>query len=149
MSLLHKAIQDAQLAARKARDAAVVNPLTTLLGDLGTLAKNAQRQLTDADVIGKLKSFRDNVEITIDQVADEATKQVLAAEKALYEKYLPKQMSEQELTAAIKSIIADVQGSNPVDYKVTIKDVMPRLVVEHGGEYDGKLASFIIKAQLA
>ena len=137
MSLLHKAIQDAQLAARKARDAAVVNPLTTLLGDLGTLAKNAQRQLTDADVI------------TIDQVADEATKQVLAAEKALYEKYLPKQMSEQELTAAIKSIIADVQGSNPVDYKVTIKDVMPRLVVEHGGEYDGKLASFIIKAQLA
>jgi hypothetical protein len=148
MSDLYAAIKEAQLAARKLRDAAIVNPLTTLMGDIGTLAKNANRAVTDADVVGKLKTFRDNVNQTIDQVADEATKQVLQAEKALYEKFLPTQMNEQELTAAIKAIIADVQGANPVDYKVKISDVMPRLKEKHAGLYDGAMASFIIKVQL-
>jgi hypothetical protein len=57
----------------------------------------------------------------------------------LVDMFLPTQMNEQELTAAIKSIIADVQGSNVVGYKVTIKDVMPRLQAEHAGKFDGKM----------
>jgi uncharacterized protein YqeY len=148
MSDLFNAIKDAQLAARKLKDAAVAGPLTTLMGEIGTLAKNANRAVVDADVIGKLKTFRDNVNETIDKVTDDATKELLKAEAALYEKFLPTQMNEQQLTAEIKSIIADVQGANPVGYKVTIKDVMPRLQAAHGGKYDGKMASFLIKAHL-
>jgi uncharacterized protein len=59
-------------------------------------------------------------------------------EKVLLEKYLPQQLGGEELAALIKQIAAEVGSTQ-------IGPVMAKLRERHAGQFDGKLASELIR----
>ena len=61
------------------------------------------------------------------------------AEIAVIERYLPKQLTEEEAGEAIASIVSDLGATSKKDLGKVMKEVMAR----HRGQIDGKLASSI------
>lgn len=74
---------------------------------------------------------------------DLAEKELL--ELAVIEKYLPKQLTEQEITEAIKAIIAEVGATSLAD----LGKVMGVATKSLAGKADGKVVSGLVKALLS
>ena len=68
-----------------------------------------------------------------------------AAEVAVIEEFLPKQMSEEDMSAAIDRIVAETGASSPKD----MGRVMAALKERHAGEMDMSRASALVKARLS
>jgi hypothetical protein len=139
MTLIDK-LKQALLEARKARDPSRTGPLTTLIGDIETLAKAGRGETTDAVVVTMLKKYVKNVTETIalnSKHGNHATAGRLHDELKLYESFLPKQLTDAELIALIDS------QSSAKD----VGDVMRFLKAEYAGTYDGALASKLLKAK--
>ena len=66
------------------------------------------------------------------------------AQVAVMEKYLPKQMSEEEVAAVIKEIIAQTGATGPQD----MGKVMGVATKQLAGKAEGRLVSTIVKAAL-
>jgi uncharacterized protein YqeY len=66
-------------------------------------------------------------------------------ELAVIQDYLPKQLLEEEISARIRAIIAEVGAAGPQD----ANKVNPLLMKEMKGKADGKLVQELLKAQLA
>lgn len=152
MSLL-QSIKDAQLAARKAREDDKARPLTTLIGEVTTLAKSdGNREVTDKDVIKTLTKFRDNA-MEMARAYGERREgdqmEIYEKEAELYASFLPAakpQQSAEGLSRSIRKIIAAhvaEQGSKP---KMGV--IMGELKKLHEGTYDPKSASAVVKAEL-
>ena len=147
MTMLIEKIKVDQIAARKAYDGAKALLLTTLLGEANAVGKNnGNREPTDAEVVAIIKKFVKNMDETIgylesytDAKAADAKVTVLL-EKDILSAYLPKQMNTQETEDALKAAIAAV-GSN-------MGKVMGYMKANYEGQYDGKLASMIVKTLL-
>lgn len=67
------------------------------------------------------------------------------AEAAIIEKYLPKQLSEDELKPIIQALIAKVGANGPQD----MGKVMGAASKELGGKADGKTISLVVKQLLS
>jgi len=68
---------------------------------------------------------------------------VILNEVSILETYLPKQLTEEQLSGLISALV--------YNNNYTIKDmgkIMAELKSKYSGQYDGKLASTIIKSQL-
>lgn len=91
-----------------------------------------------------LKSRRDSIKSYL-----EGGRQDLAdkeqAEIEVIERYLPKQLSEDETRAAIAAIIEELGLSSPKE----LGQVMKELKVRHPGQVDGKLASSMARELLS
>ena len=134
-------IKTDQLTARKSKDVLAATLLTTLIGELTAIGKNdGDREVTDADVVKLVKKFNDGMEQTAKYCAgvNQEGLDTALAEMEIISKYLPQQMDEAALTAAVKEIVAEV---GPVMGKV-----MGELKARFAGQYDGALASKIVKA---
>ncbi len=70
---------------------------------------------------------------------------VEADELAALEVYLPKPLSDEELSAAIDKAIADVGAASMAD----MGKVMQTLLGAHQGQIDGKKASGLVRAKLS
>ena len=143
MSLL-QTIKSDSLAARKSRNTAAATALTTLMGELETFGKNAGREVTDADVVAFIKKTIKNLDETIRVASahgNHTTAERLNDELKLFEKYLPKQLSGDELEDLIDTLIAGGLTS--------VGDVMKALKTNHNGTYDGGTASMILKQRFA
>ncbi|EPX78097.1 GatB/YqeY domain-containing protein [Salipiger mucosus] len=132
------------LAARKSKSPSS-SVLTTLRGELDTKTKSLSpaRDLTDAEVLAVVQKFIKSIDETIIHLEKNGSAEALAtarAERAALEVYLPKQMTEAELEAFVQAKVAE--GAN-------MGQIMQALKAEHGGQYDGKLASQIAKRYLA
>jgi len=140
-------IKAAQLAARKARNQEASSSLTTLIGEAEAIGKNAgNRAPTDAEVTAVIKKFIKNIDETIKAVTGAGgyaglLNVALNTERELFNGFLPKQMSEEELTAAISAIVAEVGK--------TMGLIMKALKDRHEGTYDGAMASKLVKAAIA
>lgn len=141
MSLIDTLRAD-QLAARKAKNDIARSLLTTLLGESTTAAKNKGiEQPTDDDIIAIVRKFlKGNAEVQ-QHLTDEVDMAVAKTEEALLLAYLPKQLSAEELRA---SIVAAIDSGS-----TNVGSIMALLKANHAGLYDGKLASAIIKEELA
>lgn len=141
MSLYLKIKTDA-LLARKSRDTAAATSLTTLIGELETFSKNAGREPTDADVVAFVQKTLKNVDEVLRLASMESSAYLTAVdERALFEQYLPKQLSRDELTSIIDAAIEAGAAS--------VGDVMKLLKTSYNGQYDGALASTILRARFA
>ena len=134
-----------QVAARKAHQALAASLLTTLLGEANAVGKNkGNREPTDAEVVALVKKFINGMDESIAYLQKyenpEALKTV-TAEKAIISVYLPKQMTDDEIKAALVTIVADV-GPN-------MGKVMAALKAQYEGLYDGKAAAGIVKSVIA
>jgi uncharacterized protein YqeY len=142
MTLLQQLKADS-LTARKARDAATAASLTTLIGELETASKNSGHEPTDAEVTAAIKKTLKNIGESLEALKFSSDGRVLGLmnEQKLFTAYLPKQLDEAELRSVVGAII--VTGAK------TMGDVMKALKAQHDGQYDGKLASTVIKDLLA
>lgn len=100
---------------------------------------------TAIKIIQKLvKQGKESAELFQSQNRAELAAEELA-QVAVMEKYLPKQMSEEEIVAALKEIIAQVGADKPQD----MGKVMGVATKQLAGKADGKTISAIVKQLLA
>jgi len=130
---------EAELRALRAIKAAVL---------LAKTAEGGGAELTEDDEIKLLqklaKQRKDSLEIFRKQNREDlAVKE--EEELAVIEKYLPKQMDEAELRAAITEIIATTGASSPAD----MGKVMGVASKQLAGKADGKAISTLVKELLA
>lgn len=139
MSLLSR-IRDDAVTARKAKDPKA-GVLVTLIGEADTAMKGlkAPRPLSDAEIVAIVQKFIKNIDETLKVAKGDAFDKA-RAERAAIEVYLPRQMTRDEMTAFVTAAAAE--GAN-------LGQIMARLKAEHAGQYDGKLASVIVKETLA
>lgn len=147
--MLIEQIKNDQVAARKASDKLAATLLTTLLGEANMVAKNAQRATpTDEEVLAVVRKFLKGIletqTVLSKSGADEsdARMQTVRAEQVTLERYLPKQLHEDELMAIVTNAIANGTSAD-------MPGLMAFLKANHAGAYDGKLASSVIKAAIA
>ena len=144
---LSKQIEKDYISAYKAKN----NVLLTVLRLLKTVAKNLQvellRPLTDEDLLGLIhkqaKQRMDSIEqFTAAGRMDLADKE--QAELVLLQAYLPTQLSDEELAAAVDKALATL-GS--VDMKA-MGTVIQTVMAAHKGQVDGKQLSQLVRARL-
>lgn len=145
MTILDTIKADA-IAARKARDAGTASVLTSLIGEVETKCTGNAAIKGPADVdaalLATIKKFIDGAHEMIEKGSGRPD--IVAqsqAEIAVLERYRPKQMSEAEL----RDIVQAFRGANP-DAKMG--DYMAMLKRDHGGQYDGRMASTVVKETL-
>lgn len=111
-------------------------------------AKNAEGELSDETAVKILqkmvKQRKDSAAIFTEQGRPELAEGELA-EAAVIEAYLPKQMSDEELTAAIKEIIAEVGATSAKE----MGKVMGVATKKLAGKAEGRLISEKVKSLLA
>ena len=135
-------------AARKNKQTNVVSFLSTMYSDVIAFGKNnGNRETTDAECIKIPKNFQSKTEEVIDLLNKKDPSKVLEYKNKieLIQKYIPQQLSEDELNSIIDKYVSEL----PTVDKKSIGILMNRLKNEHAGTYDGKLASKIIKEKLS
>ena len=111
-------------------------------------AKGADGELTD-DMVMKIlakmvKQRKESAQIYTEQNRPDLAEPELA-EAAVIETYLPKQMTEEELTEALKAIIAQVGATTPQE----MGKVMGVATKQLAGRADGRAISAKVKELLA
>lgn len=129
--------------ARKAQD----KPATLLLGTIISDAKNRRielrRELTDDEVVDVLRKGIKRRKESIDIYEKAGRAELAAKERAesdLLERYLPAQVSDDELRAAVRGAIAD--GAS------TIGAVMGKVLPRFKGRAEGSTISAIAREEL-
>ena len=142
MSLI-QTIKAAQLQARKNRSFSVP-VLTTLIGEADAVGKNnGNREVTDVEVVAMIKKFVKNLDEVIKVSTEGSSAHGAAlAEKGVLETFLPEQISEDELKDIITAIVEASEKPN-------VGQVMKELKLKYDGQYDGAVASKLIKERLA
>lgn len=108
-------------------------------GSSGELTEDAENKM----LMKAVKQRKDSAQIYKDQGRDDLYV-VEIAEVAVIEKYLPKQLSLEEVKELVKDIITQVGASGPQD----MGKVMGAASKALGGQSDGKTISGIVKQLL-
>ena len=149
MDLFDKVSEDIK-AAMKAKDKVALETLRNIKKVFleAKTAPGANDTLSDADavkLIQKLsKQGKDAAEIYTQQGRQDLADAELAQVKVM-EAYLPKQMTAEELEAALKTIIAEVGASGPKDMGKVMGTATKRLA----GQAEGRAISAKVKELLS
>ena len=145
--LINKIKSDA-LEARKVRKTDTATLLTTLYSEASMIGKNAgNRESTDTEVLQVIEKFFKNAN-EVKNILLKKNKDVSHIENEILvlSRYLPQKMSYEELGHVIRGII---KGLTEDKSPKLMGEVMGMLKILHGGQYDGKMASEIVKKGLA
>lgn len=151
MAQLENQIQSNIKAAMIAKDAVALTSIRAIKAAI-LLAKTseggAKESLEDEEVIkiiGKLvKQRKESAAIYSQQNREDLAQNELAEAKVM-EKYLPKSLSEEEVEAAVKEIIAQIGASSMAD----MGKVMGVATKKLAGAADGRVISTIVKKLLS
>jgi len=144
MILLAK-IKAASIEARKARNAKASSLLTTLLSEATMIGKNAGRDTTDAETIAVVKKFLNNNNLTLAQVTDGETISTLNEENNILNKFIPVQLSEDDIKLKLTELISELNLTGPKAMGLLLKEFKFRFE----GLYDGAVASRCAKELLS
>ena len=143
MSALQARLQQEMTTARKAQDKAATLLLGTTLSEVKNRAIELKRDLTDDDVIEVLrrgiKKRREAIEMYEKGGRQEAAEKE-RAEITMLERYLPAQVSVDEIRAAVKAAIAG--GANNVGA------VMGKVMPQFKGRAEGSAINAIAREEL-
>jgi uncharacterized protein YqeY len=149
MGLKEKLQADLTQAIRS-RDEVVSGTVRMLLAAITNeeVAGKAARVLTDSEIITVLsrevKKRREAVDAYTQVKRDDlASKE--KAEAAVIAKYLPAQLSEDEMKKLIQDAIAETGASGPAGMGLVMKVLQPKIA----GKADGGVVSGLVKAALA
>ncbi|HEX2778223.1 MAG TPA: GatB/YqeY domain-containing protein [Gemmatimonadaceae bacterium] len=144
MSQLLTRLQSDLASSRKAQD----KPLTLLLSTIISDAKNRKielmRELTDDDVVDVIRKGIKRRKESVEMYEKAAREELAAKERAevvMLEKYLPAQVSTDELRAAVKAAIAGGAAN--------IGAVMGKVLPQFKGRADGSAINAIAREELA
>ena len=146
---LSKQIDKDYIEAYKAKatvKVAVLRHLKTAIKN--RMVEEKSQDLSDEivlDLIAKqVKQRKDSLDQYTKAGRDDLAK-VEADELAALDVYLPKQLSDEELSAAIDKAIAELGASSMAD----MGKVMQAVLNAHKGQVDGKKASGLVKSKLS
>jgi uncharacterized protein len=151
--MLRQRFTDSLKAAMKNKDQLLVSTVRLVLAklkeqDIDARGKGKTEPISDAEIqqmlLGMIKQRRDSITLY------EQGKRPELAEKergeiAIIERFLPQQLSETELEAAVKALIAEAGAQGMKD----MGRVMTALKERHAGQMDGAKASQIVKRLLS
>lgn len=137
-------IKARRMRAMKDNDKFNYDVFTVFIGDLENDQKRGNT-VDDVYVVKALKKAHANAGENYKYSNDER----FLKEQEIYEEFLPKQMSKDELSNCIDIIIIhDQYEQYEQGREVNIGTVMKALKKDYDGQFDGKLASKIVKAKL-
>lgn len=138
------------IAAMKAKDEVGLRALRSLKSALLLAASEPGSNGTVSDdaalkIFQKLaKQRKESLDIYLQNKREDLAK-VEQEELAVIERYLPKQMGEEEIKFALQQVIADAGASTAADFG----KVMPLAMKALAGKADGKIISALLKELLA
>ena len=147
---LEQQIQESIKEAMKAKDTVAMNATRAIKGEilLFKTSEGGSREVTDGDILKMIQKLVKQRKEAADQYVAAGRKELAdneLAEAAIMEKYLPKQLSTQEVRARIQEIIAQVGASS-------IKDMGKVMGVANkalAGLSDGRTISTVVKELLS
>lgn len=144
--MLLEKLQAAALAARKNQNVVAASLLTTLYAEAARVGKDqGNRVSTDDEVVAVVKKFSKNIDETLAALpATDSRVAQLSLEKELLAAYLPTQLDEAGLKALIDELVAGLAEKSPKQMGA----IMAGLKARAGGQYDGAMASRLVKAAL-
>jgi len=126
------------LTARKERNSEAVKVYTTLYGELELISKKNGTAITDELVVSTVKKFISNLDTNLDNVTSTVQIDAIKFEMAILEKYVPAQLTEQKLLEIVSALNPSNMG-----------EAMGHLKTNYSGQYDGKVASQVVKGYLS
>jgi len=133
--------------AMKSGDKTKVATLRLLIAALRNDRIQAGRELTPEEIEAAVRRAVKQRKDSIEQYAKGGRSDLVDAEKAelaILESYLPRGMSDQELEAEVRAIVAEKGFSTSRDVGLLMKELMAR----HRGRVDGKRAQEIARQLL-
>jgi len=148
MSLQQKVMEDMK-AAMRAKDAVALEALRAIKSAiLLAQTESSSKDLSEKDelkILQKLvKQRRDSAQIFTEQNRADLAEPELNQAKII-EKFLPEQLSEEEITAIVKQVISDTGAESMSD----MGKVMGAANAKIAGRADGKTISTIVKRELS
>jgi len=147
MSLMDKISQDLK-SAMKSGDKNRVDVLRMLKAQIKNVEIDKGRDLTEEEEIQVLQSAAKKRKEAVELYEKGNRPELAAKEKeelAIIQTYLPKQLSREEVEAAISAVIDEIGASSIKDMGRVMKEAMARLK----GKTDGKLVQEIVRSKLA
>lgn len=145
---LQEKINDDFLQAYKSHNEICVDILRILKSEIKNTEIALKKTLEDADVVTvikrQIKQHRDTIDIYEKSGKNEAKEKELR-EIEILEKYLPKQLSEDELRSIAQDKISALNATGPSDMGKVIGAIM----AENKGKADGVMVSKIVKELLS
>lgn len=142
--MILKQIKKDRMQARKDKDKFTIGILTALEGEVSIVGiNNGHRDTTDIEATKVITKFAKGINETIVLIGDSNKDKLeeLKKELVIYNEYLPTQKTEEELIKEIGLYLQTEQRPN-------IGKVMGYLKSNFSGQYDGKMASKLIKELL-
>lgn len=150
--MIRDSIKAAQVAAMKSGDKARLAAVRLILAklkdkdiELRTAASIPDDDTIVTDVLQKMVKQRRESITMYEQGGRPELAEIEAAEVAVIEEFLPAQMGEDEVKAAIEAIKAEVGAAGPKD----MGKVIAALKAKHGTQIDMGKASALVKAALS
>lgn len=143
MSEIFKLIKADLTKARLAKNVLETNTLRTLVGDIELAMTRPGAESLDAVTQSTLTAFSKNAKLCESQAREDLVKWTKNAEVAIYQRYMPRLMSETH----IREIISHQFGE-----KIEAKqkgDIMKFMKANHTGQYDGAVVSALITQLIA
>ena len=148
---LQQQITDDIKTSMKARDKQRTSALRMLLASMKNAAvaagRGPQGELSDDEVIKLLQTETKRRREAATAFRDAGREEQAAgeeAEAAIYEAYLPAQLSDDELAALVDEAVGEVGADNPSQMGQVMKTVMPKVA----GRADGARVSGMVKERL-
>lgn len=133
--------------AMKAKDMVAVNTIRGIIAKAKDLTVNAGKEMTDEAVLSVIAKGVKQREESIAQFTAAGRAELAEGEKKeleLLKKYLPAQLSEEEISTVVKAVVADLGATSKKDMGRVMKEVMARVK----GQADGKVVSRLVGAAL-
>ena len=147
MSLKQK-ITDEMKAAMRAKDTARLSAIRLLLSAIKQREVDERIELSDADIVAIIEKMNKQRRDSISQYEAAGREDLADVEKfemSVLATYMPQQLSEAEVTAAVVEAIEFVGAAGPQD----MGKVMGHLKARLAGVADMSKVSALIKAQLS
>lgn len=149
MCELEKKLQADLVAAMKEKNEYAISAIRSIKTAIqNEKTSGSYHELTDNDVVGIIQKLSKQRQESAD-IYNEAGRTELSdkelKEKEVLNTYLPKMLSETELTSVIDNIVT----ANGFSTMKDMGNVMKLLKETYPNQYDGKLASTLIRTKLA
>ncbi len=146
MSLRQK-ITDDMKAAMRAKDTARLSAIRLLLAAIKQREVDERIELSDADIVTIIEKMNKQRRDSISQYEAAARQDLADVEKfemSVLAEYMPRQLNDAELAAAVDEAVSAVGATGPQDMGKVMGYIKPRLA----GVADMSRVSALIKARL-
>jgi uncharacterized protein YqeY len=143
MSLIQQITDDMKLFMRE-KNQIGLSTVRMLKSEIKYAEIEKKESLTDDEVIKVIQSAIKKRKDAAEQYANAGRKELADKELAeieILKKYMPEQLSEEELKKIIKDVINEVGADSPKQFGVVMKTVMSKVQ----GRADGKIVSKLVK----